>query len=125
MLYESPDMSRTQGFRIFAVKMKNGLQKSQLYFLVTPESVGQYAPEWVGHLTLDGSILKWQKQLAKVRLLILDDFGLAPLDQTQRLDLLEIIEDRHGRKSTVITAEKLNFNRLARITLLQYYSQWL
>jgi len=48
MLYESPDMSSTQGFRIFDVKMKKGLQKSQIYFLVTPESVGQYAPEWVG-----------------------------------------------------------------------------
>jgi len=38
MLYEKPDMSRTRGFRIFAVKMKKGLQKSQIYFL----SAGEY-----------------------------------------------------------------------------------
>ena len=38
-------------------------------------------------------------------LLILDDFGLKPLDGNQRLMLLEIIEDRHGRKSTIITSQ--------------------
>jgi len=37
--------------------------------------------------------------------LILDDFGLKPLDGNQRLMLLEIIEDRHGRKSTIITSQ--------------------
>ena len=38
-------------------------------------------------------------------LLILDDFGLKPLDGNQRLMLLEIIEDRHGKKSTIITSQ--------------------
>jgi DNA replication protein DnaC len=45
------------------------------------------------------------KQLAKVDLLYLDDFGLAPLsDQTKR-DLLEILEDRYDKKSTLITSQ--------------------
>jgi DNA replication protein DnaC len=45
------------------------------------------------------------RQLAKVDLLYIDDFGLAPLaDQTKR-DLLEILEDRYDKKSTLITSQ--------------------
>jgi len=45
------------------------------------------------------------RQLAKVDLIVLDDFGLAPLgDQTVR-DLLEILDDRYDRKSTLITSQ--------------------
>ena len=40
-------------------------------------------------------------------LLILDDFGLQQLDNTARMILLEIIEDRHGRKSTIIASQLL------------------
>ena len=43
--------------------------------------------------------------MAKSDLLILDDFGLHKLDDQQRLDLLEIIEDRHGKKSTLIASQ--------------------
>ena len=43
--------------------------------------------------------------LAQVELLIPDDWGLTPLTEEQRRDLLEILEDRHGRKSTVITSQ--------------------
>jgi DNA replication protein DnaC len=35
----------------------------------------------------------------------LDDFGLAPLHDEQRHDLLEVIEDRHGRRSTLVTSQ--------------------
>jgi hypothetical protein len=45
------------------------------------------------------------RQLARADLLVLDDFGLAPLaDQTVR-DLLEILDDRYDRKSTLITSQ--------------------
>jgi DNA replication protein DnaC len=45
------------------------------------------------------------RQIAKVDLLVLDDFGLSPLaDQTVR-DLLEILDDRYDRKSTLITSQ--------------------
>ncbi|WP_026812952.1 MULTISPECIES: ATP-binding protein, partial [Arenibacter] len=37
--------------------------------------------------------------------LILDDFGLAHLDRKQQMDLMEIIEDRHGRSSTIIASQ--------------------
>jgi len=40
-----------------------------------------------------------------VELLILDDFGLANLDKQQQMDLMEIIEDRHGRSSTIIASQ--------------------
>ena len=53
----------------------------------------------------EGTITKLFSKLAKTDLLIIDDFGLSHLDQQQRLDLLEIIEDRHGKKSTVIASQ--------------------
>jgi DNA replication protein DnaC len=43
--------------------------------------------------------------LGGVQLLILDDWGLEPLDDAGRHDLLEILEDRYGRKSTIITSQ--------------------
>lgn len=45
------------------------------------------------------------RQLAKVDLLILDDFGLAPLTEQTRRDLLEILDDRYDKKSTLITSQ--------------------
>lgn len=54
---------------------------------------------------LDGSILKFFDKLAKTSLLILDDFGLMRLEQQQQFDLMEIIEDRHGKTSTIIASQ--------------------
>lgn len=54
---------------------------------------------------IDGSIFKLFQRIAKVDLLILDDFGLANLDKKQQMDLMEIIEDRHGRSSTIIASQ--------------------
>lgn len=53
----------------------------------------------------DGSLPRLMTRLARTHLLVLDDFGLAPLTDQQRRDLLEIIEDRHGLRSTIITAQ--------------------
>jgi DNA replication protein DnaC len=53
----------------------------------------------------DGRYARLIKQLSKVDLLILDDWGLEKLNLGQRNDLLEIMEDRHGLKSTLITAQ--------------------
>jgi len=41
----------------------------------------------------------------RVELLILDDWGLAPLTSQQGRDLLEIVDDRHGRNSTIVTSQ--------------------
>lgn len=45
------------------------------------------------------------KQLAKVDLLYIDDFGLTPLAEQSKRDLLEILEDRYDKKSTLITSQ--------------------
>ena len=53
----------------------------------------------------DGRYLRLIKQLSKVDLLIPDDWGLEKLNLVQRNDLLEIMEDRHGSKSTLIAGQ--------------------
>ena len=44
-------------------------------------------------------------RLARADVLILDDFALAPLDSHQRQDLLEVLEDRTGTRSTIVTSQ--------------------
>lgn len=53
----------------------------------------------------DGSYSRIISKLLTQDLLILDDFGLQPIDSQSRLFLLEILEDRHGLKSTIITSQ--------------------
>ena len=53
----------------------------------------------------DGRYGKFLLALAKTDLLVLDDFGLAPFVDTERHDLLEILEERHGRRSTLVTSQ--------------------
>jgi DNA replication protein DnaC len=53
----------------------------------------------------DGRYLKLLTSFAKADLLVLDDYGLVPLNQEQRHDFLEILEDRHELKSTLVTSQ--------------------
>jgi DNA replication protein DnaC len=53
----------------------------------------------------DGSYTKLMKKLLKTNLLLIDDFGLAPMADSERRDLLELIEDRHGHASTIMTSQ--------------------
>ena len=53
----------------------------------------------------DGRYPRLLKSLARVELLILDDWGLVPLTSAQGRDLLEIVDDRHGRGSTIVTSQ--------------------
>ena len=53
----------------------------------------------------DGTYLKEITRIEKQDLLIIDDFGIQPLDQQSRTILMEIIEDRHGKKSTLLTSQ--------------------
>lgn len=53
----------------------------------------------------DGSYIKHLTKFAKTELLILDDWGLQTLTRAQANDLLELIEDRHGTRSTIITSQ--------------------
>lgn len=81
-------------------------------------------PRLIPELSLaqgDGSYLKRMRQLAKMDVLILDDWGLLSLNADQRRDLLEILDDRHEKSSTIVTSqlpiklwhEQLNDNTLA------------
>ncbi|WP_285022470.1 IS21-like element helper ATPase IstB [Novosphingobium sp. fls2-241-R2A-195] len=65
-------------------------------------------PLLIDELTLakgDGRIAARLKSLARVDLLILDDWGLQPLDGNARHHLLEILEDRYGQRSTLVTSQ--------------------
>jgi len=53
----------------------------------------------------DGRYVKLMTVLAKTDVLLLDDFGLAPLSDAHRHDLLEVLEDRHDRRATIVTSQ--------------------
>jgi DNA replication protein DnaC len=53
----------------------------------------------------DGRHPRMLKSLGRADLLILDDWGLEPLDASARHDLLEILEERYGRRSTIVTSQ--------------------
>jgi len=68
----------------------------------------QRVPKLFGELALargDGRYARIVRALGGVQLLILDDWGLEPLDAQARHDLLEILEERYGRRSTIITSQ--------------------
>ena len=53
----------------------------------------------------DGSYIKEIAKIERQQLLILDDFGIQPFDAQSRAALMEIIEDRHGKTSLIITSQ--------------------
>ena len=53
----------------------------------------------------DESYIRQIKRLEKQDLIIIDDFGMQPLDDMSRMMLLEIIEDRHQKSSTIIASQ--------------------
>jgi DNA replication protein DnaC len=53
----------------------------------------------------DGSYLKELVKIEKQDLILIDDFGIQPLDSASRTVLMEIIEDRHGKASTMFTSQ--------------------
>ena len=61
--------------------------------------------EKIAQAKLDGSYVKFINQLGKTNLIILDDFGLQPMDTITRLSLLQILEDRYGKKSIIVTSQ--------------------
>ena len=54
---------------------------------------------------LDGTFTKLLEQMQKTDLIIIDDFGLIPVEQTVRLALLQILEDRYERRATIIVSQ--------------------
>lgn len=59
----------------------------------------------LGQAKADGSYNKLLGRLAKVRLLIIDDWGLEKVTSPQRYDLMEIMDDRYGESSTVMISQ--------------------
>ncbi len=53
----------------------------------------------------DGRYAKVMAAMAKTDLIILDDWGLAQFDDASRHDVLELLEDRHGRRATIVTSQ--------------------
>lgn len=53
----------------------------------------------------DGTYTRLLGRLAKADVLVLDDWGIAPLRDQERRDMLEIVEDRHGARSTILTSQ--------------------
>lgn len=66
------------------------------------------APRLIDELTLaraDGTLPRLLNKLARIDLLILDDWGITPLADQDRRDLMEVIEDRDGTRSTLVTSQ--------------------
>ncbi len=61
--------------------------------------------ERISSSKLDGTYVKLLNLIEKTHLIILDDFGLHPLDGITRLAILQILEDRYGKKSVIITSQ--------------------
>ena len=57
------------------------------------------------HTRTDGRYPLLMKKLARTDVIVLDDWGLAKLTAPQRRDLLEVLDDRHNRRSTLITSQ--------------------
>jgi DNA replication protein DnaC len=53
----------------------------------------------------DGSYGKIINKLSKAHILVIDDLGLAPMTDAERRDLLEMVEERHGHSSTIVTSQ--------------------
>jgi DNA replication protein DnaC len=53
----------------------------------------------------DGSFPRVLSRFARLDVLIIDDFAIAPISDTERRDLLEVLEDRHGARATIITSQ--------------------
>jgi DNA replication protein DnaC len=66
------------------------------------------APRFFDELRLaraDGSYPRLLGRLARVDVLVIDDFAIAPIADTERRDLLEVLEDRYATRATIITSQ--------------------
>jgi DNA replication protein DnaC len=60
--------------------------------------------EKVAQSKLDGTYARFLLQFEKAQLLIIDDWGLYPLDTNSRLALLQVLEDQYAKRTTIITS---------------------
>ena len=81
-----------------------GRQACQLGFRTEYLNMNKFI-ERIALSKIDGTFLKVITHLEKNELIILDDFGLQPLDVNSRLALLQILEERYDRKSVIIISQ--------------------
>jgi DNA replication protein DnaC len=81
-----------------------GRQACSLGFKVMYFGMNRFL-EKVAQTKLDGTFIKLLNQIEKTHLLIFDDFGLHPFDSITRLAILQILEDRYGKKSVIVTSQ--------------------
>ena len=79
-----------------------------------PSLASLFSLNWLGDLSSydelhvahgDGSFARRLSQLAKLDLLVIDDFAISPMGAPERCDLLEVLDDRVGSRSTLITSQ--------------------
>jgi hypothetical protein len=82
-------------------------QRRRLWLLQRYGLCNDPRPDGCENLDCDGAhgYTRISRGLGRVDLLILDDWGLEPLDAQARHDLLEILEERYGRRSTIVTSQ--------------------
>ena len=61
--------------------------------------------ERIAQTKLDGTFVRVLNQIERTHLIILDDFGLQPLDATTSIALLQILEDRYGKQAIIVTSQ--------------------
>lgn len=61
--------------------------------------------EQIAQTKLDGTFVKFLNKIERTDLMILDDFGIQPLDSVTRIALLQILEDRYGKLAVIITSQ--------------------
>ena len=61
--------------------------------------------EQIALAKVDGSLIKWLDRIKRAKLIILDDFGLQPISHPVKLILLQMLEDRYERASTIISSQ--------------------
>jgi DNA replication protein DnaC len=81
-----------------------GHQACQLGFKVLYTSTSKLFTQ-LKMAKVDGSAVRELAKIERQDLLILDDFGLQPFDAAGRATLMEVMEDRHGKRSTIITSQ--------------------
>jgi DNA replication protein DnaC len=83
------------------------IERRENLLITGPTGVGKsFIASALGHQAcLRGYRTLYFNRIERCDLLILDDFGMQNLDNTNRMNLMEIIEDRHGRKSTLIASQ--------------------
>jgi len=81
-----------------------GRQGCELGYKVLYMGMGRLV-EKLALARLDGSYLKLLNQWERIPLIIIDDFGLVPLDYQVKVTLLQMLEDRYGKRSTVIVSQ--------------------